>query len=197
MAALSMSAAESSSRHLHAAVGLGSNMFVWGGRGGGGSLVSSSVVEQFNVPSFSWQAPRQLRGQSLPDGLYGMAVASDGDKAYCFGGFADQGSQLHNALYVVDLSSMQCREIAASTESPTARVHSAMVYYRRQLVLYGGLTGSTSDELFVFDLGTSESSCYYYDYMQVCLLEYAPNCSWDKYIGGHFSLFLLNSMLMT
>ena len=160
MAALSVSTAESSARHLHAAVGLGSHMFVWGGRGGRGSLVSSSVVERFNVPSISWQDRGQFRGQSLPDGLYGMAVVSDGDKAYCFGGFADRRSQLHNALYVLDLSSMQCREIAAGTESPTARVHSAMVYYRRQLVLYGGLTGSTSDELFVFDLHTSEWSCY-------------------------------------
>ena len=151
MAALAMSSAEPSARHRHGAVGVGSNMFVWGGYGGG---VSSSVVERFNVQSASWREPRQLRDQSLPEGLYGMAVASDGDRAYCFGGF--DGSQRYNALYVLDLPSMRCREIPGAA-SPTARDCSSMIHYERKLVLHGGRTESgTSDELFVFDLYTSE-----------------------------------------
>ena len=150
--------AEPSARYGHAAVGSGSNMFVWGGRGDGGSVVSSSVVERFNVQSTSWQEPRQLRGQSLPDGLRGMAVASDGERAYYFGGYVDRENQRCNSLYVLDLSSMQCRQMATGGEFPTARSYSAMVHYRRQLVVYGGYTGSgASDELFVFDLDTSEA----------------------------------------
>ena len=153
MAALAMSSAEPSARYHHGAVGVGSNMFVWGGRGGV-SAVSSSVVERFHVQSASWREPRQLRDQSLPEGVYGMAVANDGDRAYCFGGFNSRG--FHNALYVLDLSSMRCREIPGA-ESPTARAHSRMIHYERKLVLLGGWTGSeTSDELFVFDLDTSE-----------------------------------------
>ena len=155
MAALPISRPDPSARWGHAAVGSGSSMFVWGGYGGGGSVVSSSVVERFNVQSTSWQEPRQLRGQSPPDGLSNMAVASDGERAYCFGGFVDQH---YNSLYVLDLSSMQCRQMATGGESPTARSRSAMVHYRRQLVVYGGWTGSgASDELFVFDLDTSEA----------------------------------------
>ena len=158
MAALPISTPDPSARLGHAAVGSGSNMFVWGGEGGGGSIVSSSVVERFNVQSTSWQEPRQIRGQSPPDGLHAMAVASDGERAYCFGGFVGRESQLYNSLYVLDLSSMQCRQMATGGESPTARSQSAMVHYRRQLVAYGGWTGSgASDELFVFDLDTSEA----------------------------------------
>ena len=158
MAALPISRPEPSARYDHAAVGCGSNMFVWGGEGGGGSVVSSSVVERFNAQSTSWHEPRQLRGQSLPDGLRRMAVASDGERAYYFGGYVGRGSQRCNSLYVLDLSSMQCRQMATGGESPTARTSSAMVHYRRQLVVHGGYTGSrASDELFVFDLDTSEA----------------------------------------
>ena len=158
MAALPISTPEPSARSGHAAVGCGSNMFVWAGDGDGGSVVSSSVVERFNVQSTSWQDPRQISGQSPPDGLYSMAVASDGERAYYFGGYVDRRSQRYNSLYVLDLSSMHCRQMATGGESPTAISWSAMVHYRRQLVLYGGLTESrTSDELFVFDLDTSEA----------------------------------------
>ena len=161
MAALPISKAEPSARRSHAAVGCGNNMFVWEGDGRG-SVVSSSVVERFNVQSTSWQEPRLLRGQSLPDCLYAMAVASDGERAYCFGGFVGRGSrrrsQRCNSLYVLDLSSMQYRQMTTGGESPTARSYSAMVHYRRQLVVYGGRTESgVSDELFVFDLDTSEA----------------------------------------
>ena len=161
MAASPISTAEPSARCGHAAFGSGSNMFVWGGEGDGGSVVSSSIAERFNVQSTSWQEPRQLRGQSPPDGLYSMAVASDGERAYYFGGYVggrSRGSQRCNSLYVLDLSSMQCRQMATGGEYPTARSSSAMVHYRRQLVVYGGYTGSgASDELFVFDLDTSEA----------------------------------------
>ena len=158
MAALPIARAEPSARYGHAAVGSGSNMFVWGGEGDRGSVVSSSVVERFNVQSTSWQEPRQLGGQSPPDRLRFMAVASDGETAYYFGGYVGGGKQRCNSLYVLDLSSMQCRQMATGGESPTARSLSAMVHYRRQLVVYGGETGSgISDELFVFDLDTSEA----------------------------------------
>ena len=149
---------ESSARRNHGAVGFGGNLFVWAGDGGPGSPVPSSVLERFNVVSTSWQEPRQLRGQSLPDGLRRMAATSDGEKAFCFGG-TDESGGLHNSLYCLDLSSRLCRKIVptGASESPSPRDDSAMVHYRRKLVLYGGDTErSISDELFVFDLDTSE-----------------------------------------
>ena len=162
MALSRLRTAEPSARYGHAAVGCGGNLFVWAGNGGPGSPVPSSVLERFNVVSASWQEPRQLRGQSLPDGFNSMAVTSDGEKAYFFGG-VDESDTPHNSLYCLDLSSFLCQIIVptAASESPSPRDDSAMVYYRRKLVLYGGDTGggSPSDELFVFDLDTSEEYC--------------------------------------
>ena len=158
MALSRLRTAEPSARYSHGAVGCGGNLFVWGGVGGPGSPDPSSVLERFNVVSTSWQEPRQLRGQSLPDGLQRMAVTSDGEKAYFFGGSYGSYTR-HNSLYCLDLSSLVCRVIVPSSESPSLRYDSAMVHYRRKLVLYGGDTGgvSVSDELFVFDLDTSEA----------------------------------------
>ena len=158
MALSRLRTAEPSARHDHGAVGCGGNLFVWAGEGGPGSPVPSSVLERFNVVSTSWQEPRQLRGQSLPDVLRRMAVTSDGEKVYFFGG-RDESYTPYNSLYCLDLSSLVCRVIVPSSESPSPRDDSAMVHYRRKLVLYGGDTtggGSASDELFVFDLDTSE-----------------------------------------
>ena len=163
MALSRLRTAEPSARYSHAAVGCGGNLFVWAGDGGRGSPVPSSVLERFNVVSTSWQEPRQLRGQSLPDGLHRMAVTSDGEKAYFFGG-SDESYTPFNSLYCLDLSSLLSRLIIPTTasESPSPRSTSAMVHYRRKLVLYGGHTGiSISDELFVFDLDTSEAYLEY------------------------------------
>ena len=157
MASSSLTVVEPSARYRHAAVSFGRNMLVWGGEGD--STVPSSV-ESYSVSPNVWQKPRKLRGQSLPNRLRHMAVASDGERAYFFGGWIDaRGLQRRsNALYVLDLSSRWCRELVAANaeESPSPRGFSAMVYRKRTLVLYGGDTEIISDELFVFDLDTSE-----------------------------------------
>ena len=126
MALSRLRTAEPSARYGHGAVGCGGNLFVWAGRGGG-SPVPSSVLERFNVVSTSWQEQRQLRGQSLPDGFNSMAVTSDGEKAYFFGG-RDESYTLHNSLYCLDLSSLVCRMIVPSSEPPSPRYDSAMVH---------------------------------------------------------------------
>ena len=158
MALSRLRTAEPFARCNHGAIVFGVNLFVWAGYGGRGSPVPSSVLERFNVVSTSWQEPRQLRGQSLPNGFNSMAVTSDGEKAYFFGG-TDESNTRHNSLYCLDLSSLVCRVIVPGFKSPSPPYDSAMVHYRRKFVLYGGYTdgGSTSDELFVFDLDTSEA----------------------------------------
>ena len=160
MAVFSRSTAEPPARYHHAAVGFGQSMFVCAGTGSGLSAVP--VLESFNVLSTTWQEPRQLRGRS-PDSHQCMAVASDGRKAYWFGGGREGLPPLYNnyvnSLYSLDLSSLSCQKVPTnSAESPTPRIGSAMVSYRRKLVIYGGRTSdvSLSDEVFVFDLNTSE-----------------------------------------
>ena len=154
--ALSRLQADPSARYHHAAVGFGANLFVWGGNGGFSLPVPSSVIERFNILSVTWNGPRRLLGQSPPDLLDSMAVASDGERAYFFGGLVEP-RRLSNALYVLDLSSLWCRKIVAA-KSPSPRSNSGILYYQRKLVMYGGDAGEgPSDELFVFDLDSSES----------------------------------------
>ena len=142
-------------RDHHAAFGYHRYMAVWGGRGGDGVHIETSVVERYDVLSATWVEARQY----LPDGLYGMAVACDEERAYTFGGLTESGRI--NDVYEVDLTSLVCCKIepsAHSAPSPRARQFSAIVISRRRLVNYGGETGDggASDELHLLDLDASE-----------------------------------------
>ena len=158
--AVSSSYSEPSVRFYHAAVGFDRNMFLWAGTG---SAVSSSVVHSFNAETVSWGEQRELSGQLPPDGWCGMAVACDRERAYgyFFGGIVGpkKSCAYRNTLYALDLLSMQCREIVPTNAAPSGREHSAMVYYKKKLVVYGGQAGAAAvfDDLFVFDLKTSEA----------------------------------------
>ena len=146
-------------RAYHASVGSHRHMLTWGGEGGSGVHIETSVVECFDVLSATWMEARQL-SQYLPDGLYGMAVACDEERAraYTLGGRTESGRI--NDVYEVDLTSLVCSRIepsAHSAPSPSARYGSAIVISRRRLVNYGGLTGGReSDELHVLNLDASE-----------------------------------------
>ena len=146
-------------RVSHAAIGYHRYMAVWGGRGGGGVDIETSVVECFDVLSATWMEARQL-SQYLPDGLYLMAVACDEERAYTLGGRTESGRININDVYEVDLTSLVCSKIepcAHSAPSPSAREDSAIVISRRRLVNYGGDTsGTASDELHVLNLDASE-----------------------------------------
>ena len=145
-------------RAFHAAFGYHRHMAVWGGYGGDGVHIETSVVECFDVLSATWMEARQL-SQYLPDGLHSMAVACDEERAYTFGGYPR--SRRINDVYEVDLTSLVCSKIirsAHSAPSPSARDDSTIVISRRRLVNYGGHTdgGRVSDELHVLDLDASE-----------------------------------------
>lgn len=143
-------------RYGHAAVGVGKKLLVWGGRGGS-TKMQSTTVETFDVSSETWEQPQQLRGSALPDDLYGMAVANDGESAYLFGG--STGSAYFNTLYQINLTTLVCRELEPATLSnvPKKKSGSGMVYFKDKLVVYGGYTGlDWTDEVHVFDLRKSE-----------------------------------------
>ena len=143
-------------RRYHAAVGAGQTMLVWGGRGEG---IQTSTVESFDVTSLTWKEPRQLQGD-LPIALASVAVASDGEKAYMFGGLSSRG--LENKLFSLDLASLECRELVpSSTPRPSGREHCRMVCCGGKLVVYGGFSGSVigaSDDLYTFDLTSGTES---------------------------------------
>ena len=154
-------AGEPRARYCHAAVGVGQRFYAWGGNGGDTS-VQASTVECLDVPSATWQEPRQLRGHSLPDRLDSMAVTADGERAYSFGGRTGSDYSIAcNTVYEVNMTSLECRELAPASASPapSKKEGSGMVHYQHMLVVYGGYSeGRRTDELHVFDLNTSEAN---------------------------------------
>ena len=141
---------EPKARAYHAAVVVDNNLLVWGGL----DVDETLTVETFDVSSATWLEPRQLHGDTLPNG---MAVTSDKKRAYVFGGDSLSTNQFYNQLFVIDLTSLKCRELVPGSSSrPSARTGSRMVCYGRKLVMYGGSTGpgAASDDLHIFDLDT-------------------------------------------
>ena len=68
--------------------------------------------------------------------------------------------QLCNKIYRVNAMTLECSElIPATSVCPSPRQSSTLIYWNRTLVSYGGNTGglTASNELFVFDLNTSEA----------------------------------------
>ena len=145
-------------RREHAAVGFGQKLYIWGGEGDH-TKIQTSMIESFNLSSESWEQPKLLN-LSLPDRLWDMAVTSDGQNTYSFGGRVG-GDIYFNTLYQYNLSRQQCKELVPRNPSHAPRKQSVggMVYFDHKLVVHGGLCsdGKYSDELYTFDLRTSES----------------------------------------
>lgn len=148
-----MSSKEPLPRKRHAAVGVGQKLYVWAGDG---PNVQTTAFESFDVCSEAWELPRHLKGASLPAGFNNMAVATDGKKAYTFGG-AIGDYPYFNTLCEIDLSTLECRELIPKTTSHAPKKSSRMVYFNQKLVVHGGfMDAGVTDELMVFDLRTSE-----------------------------------------
>ena len=115
---------EPKARAYHAAVVVDNNLLVWGGL----DVDETSMVETFDVSSATWLEPRQLHGDTLPNGLYDMAVTSDMKRAYMFGGYSNSTRQRYKQLFVIGLTSLECRELVSGSSSrPSARSGSRMV----------------------------------------------------------------------
>ena len=138
-----------------AAVGVGQTLLVWGGDG----VEETSLVERFDVVSTTWRDARRLQGDSLPVGLRYMAVTSDGETGYVFGGEYSGGTS--DKLFAINLTSLECRELVPIPQlvyRPGPRRNSAMVYSEGRLVMYGG--SGRNREVEVFDLNKSETMLY-------------------------------------
>lgn len=147
-------------RRNHAAVGVGKKLYVWGGNTGDSTKIPSTTLENFDVSSLTWGQPQRLDG-FLPDGLWGMAITSDGEDAYTFGGRTGSYPKCtyFNTLYYVNPSTLQCRELVPGNPSQAPKKASGcrMVHFNGKLVVHGGYTGGgRTDQLHVFDLKTSE-----------------------------------------
>ena len=143
-------------RTRHAAVGIGSKLYVWGGDGGS-IKIKTTALEIFDVTSVKWEQPQLLNGSTMPDGLWGMAVTSDGETAYCCCGRA--GSTRYNTVFEITPSQHLCKEIQPTSHflTPEGTEGSRVVWFQDKSVLFGGYTGQRlTNELHVFDLKKSE-----------------------------------------
>lgn len=153
---MSSRSVQPAARRSHAAVGAGTKQYVWGGH----PVSSTTTLESFDILSLTWEKPKRLLG-SLPDGLWDMAITSEGDTAYSFGGRTGSypACTYFNTLYQINLSTLECKELVPEnpSQAPTKTACSGVVYFNGKLVVYGGYTGQErTDELHVFDLRTSE-----------------------------------------
>lgn len=147
-----MSSTQPQPRYRHAAFGVGLKQYVWAGS----ADINTAQIETFDISSAKWEKPQLLQG-SLPDSLSGMAVTTDGEHAYTFGGV--KGSTRINTLYEINPRTLQCRELLpeSSLHAPKGASASGLVYYKGKLVVYGGYTDEgRTDDLHVFDLRKSE-----------------------------------------
>ena len=184
-----MSFKEPQPRAVHAAVGVGQKLYIWGGVSLP-SPIQTATIDIFDVPSLAWQQPQKLRGSQLPDGMRGMAVATNGENAYFFGG-NDSNTVCFNTLFKVDLSTLLCTEIGDKTSSaaPKEKSFSSMLYFDQKLVIHGGCDDKDdTDELHVFDLRTSECACVsQHDYTQHGFRQFGSpmieKCVCDIYVG--------------
>ena len=143
-------------RERHAAVGIGSKLYVWGGYGGF-SKIKTTALETFDVTSVQWEQSQLLNGSSVPDDLRGMAVTNDWETAYCCCG--QTGSTYYNTVFEITPSQHLCKELQPTSPSlmPEKTSGSRVVRFQDKLVLFGGYTGQRwTNELHVFDLKKSE-----------------------------------------
>ena len=149
-------------RAWHAAVGVGSKLYVWGGKGD--KAIRSTALEIFDVPSIAWETAQVLHSFEMSSELHSMAVTSDGETSYTFGGEGGS-SQPYNTLFKVTPSQHLCQELhptSSTPATPEGTVDSCIVQYQDKLVLHGGYRRRTK-ELHVFDL--RESECEFWNQM--------------------------------
>ena len=153
-----MSTRKPLARFKHAAVGIENTLYLWGGCSTS-AKIQTSILESFDVPFGTWEYPHELRG-GIPDCLNEMAVATDGEYAYTFGGQTGYSPGTYvNTLYRIDPITLGCRRLVPGNPShaPKAVVSSRMVHFKDNLVVHGGFDEENStNEVHLFDLRKSE-----------------------------------------
>ena len=144
--------AEPSPRWRHFSSPVEDKLYVWGGDGGRGSVVTS-IVHHYDPDSETWNT-NTCEGPHPPGILYG-ACASAGHHLYTYGGW-DEGGNLHGTLHLLDTRSRRWKLIS-SEGGPMKKRGSRMIVYDSKIVLFGGFGNSrTTNELHTFNLKEGE-----------------------------------------
>ena len=133
-------------RHLHSAVQVQENTYLWGGLT---REISDSGIRKF-INTFDshteiWKE-QSTTGIPPPGQYYGSSAMVCGD-LYYFG--ARDGKTLYNSVHKLQLSTLEWKEIVKSNPArgPLPKAGCGMVAYQQQLALIGGCSRPPSGPL--------------------------------------------------
>ena len=139
------------SRHFSAAVV--DKLYVWGGDGGYGKSVVTSIVHHYDPDSETWNT-NTCEGPH-PPGIRDGACASAGHHLYTYGGLDKRGNR-QGTLHLLDTRSRRWKLIS-SEGGPMKKSGCGMIIYDSKIVLFGGIGKSgRTNELHTFNLKEGE-----------------------------------------
>ena len=145
--------AELSPRENHFSTPIVDKLYVWGGKGGFGKSVVTSIVHHYDPDSETWNT-NTCEGPH-PPGICDGACASAGHHLYTYGGL-NKGWNVQGTLHLLDTRSRKWKLIS-SEDGPMKKRGSRMVVYDSKIVLFGGISNSgRTNELHTFNLKEGE-----------------------------------------
>ena len=145
--------AEPSPRNRHFSAAVVDKLYVWGGDGGPGKSVVTSIVHHYDPDSETWNT-NTCEGPH-PPGISDGACASAGRHLYTYGGL-DEGGNLQGTLHLLDTRSRRWKLIS-SEGGLMKKKGSRMIVYDSKIVLFGGFGKSGwTNELHTFNLKEGE-----------------------------------------
>ena len=145
--------AQPSPRSYHFSAAVVDKLYVWGGNGGLGESVVTSIVHHYDPDSETWNT-NTCEGPH-PPGIYDGACASAGHHLYTYGG-EDEGGNVQGTLHLLDTRSRRWKLI--SSEGGPKKRGCGMIIYDSKIVVFGGLgdSGMRTNELHTFNLKEGE-----------------------------------------
>ena len=125
--------AEPSPRWRHFSSPVDYKLYVWGGDGGRGKSVVTSIVHHYDPDSETWNT--NTCGGPHPPGIRHGACASAGHHLYTYGG-CDEGGNVQDTLHLLDTRSRRWKLI--SSGGPMKKEGCGMIIYDSKIVLFGG-----------------------------------------------------------
>ena len=143
-------------RYGHALVEYKGCTYLVGGRDSNHRPIGLSSVEVLNPTTLKWQ--RRTTSGETPVVVFRAACAVVHNCLYVFGGYGSRYSGASNALWRLDLESLQWSPVQQANKPPP-RCYAKLVADKQQrLVLYGGegVNGEPLEDLHVFSIMDGE-----------------------------------------
>ena len=126
--------AEPSPRAGHFSAAVEDKLYVWGGEGGRGESVVTSIVHHYDPDSETWNT-NTCEGPH-PPGIRRGACASAGHHLYTYGGWDERGNE-RGTLHLLDTRSRRWKLIS-SEGGPMKKRGCGMIIYRGDCQLCKG-----------------------------------------------------------